>query len=327
MNIFLKAKQRQISKSLSQSYKGEEKLPFVELTSTESGAGKTHLLYAIVTTAILPRHINNVLLSGKNSAVVVIDADLRFDISRLAENAISYLLQHLNGRRKTPGSRQDQCRRITFSDANKVVGNALKHVHVIRPQSVEELSESLLTLPGYLLSGKDHSSLDRPLHSILLDSANAFYWEIRATDHEDSSKNQYKEVAQMILKIQANFGCVIVATTFSYGQTAHNSSQTAGTVLSRSSLLNSWLRLPTLRLILQCDSFRSLEDSLCVSRHSSAKSLGNRDTEATSARVWLDESQSDDWNDQIVESLSGIQGGTAFSFSIIENGVAFNNGM
>lgn len=147
-----------------------QKLPIIELTSLGPGQGKTHLLYLITALAILPRHYDGIPLHGKASAVIILDTDNRFSVPRLARVAHHHITRccvHHHGAQPT----------AIATDA--LLAAALAHVHLLRPQSHAALLTALRALPAFLASRTNPSSR-RPLHSVLLDSASAFFWPLRA---------------------------------------------------------------------------------------------------------------------------------------------------
>ena len=338
MNVFLEANQRQSVKSTHQDTRKGKRYPFVEITSDGPGSGKTHLLYYITAVAILPSHINGVSLHGKNSAVIFIDADLKFDVCRLFEVIRSYIV-HCFAVNKVAcigdtSAHQDQ---ISSIDLDEVVGSVLQHVHVVQQQSFEKLLESLRELPCYLLENSNHSSEGRRLHAILVDGISAFYWESRMGGNSDSCaffnagtsamSSPFKELVRLLHTLQASFACIIVVTTWSYKQLNPVPAGTSGLPNRRPILLSLWPNLPKVCIVTQRGFQGNLQllsrdwkyGETVTSNHLTMQ--GNYSD--TNYSAWLDESSSVDWDDQVLEALKQIRGFLRFSFMITGRGIKF----
>lgn len=135
--------------------------PVIELTSTEPGAGKTHLIYLLTALACLPRRYG-----GRNACVAIIDTEGSFDVNRLA--------QHVRHRLQTWTSGLNKAK------TREVIESALYHVYIYRPESMAELVEVVGGLPTYFFHGDSrHYSMSRRLGLIAIDTASDFYWETR----------------------------------------------------------------------------------------------------------------------------------------------------
>ncbi|PGH14974.1 hypothetical protein AJ80_05737 [Polytolypa hystricis UAMH7299] len=153
--------------------------PVLEITSSASGNGATSLLYYITALAILPPSFDGITLDGKNSAVVFLDTDYRFDAVRLHDVAMGIVRDKASAQHvplpyyhhDDDGQGPDQL--------EPMLHEALRHVHIFRPQSSHALLAAIKAIPSYLLHSTDHPSSHRALHAILLDSASAFYWQDR----------------------------------------------------------------------------------------------------------------------------------------------------
>ncbi len=165
---------------------GSENGTVIEVTGP-SCSGKTHLLYVITAQGVLPQRIG-----GREGAVVVLDADGRFDVARLYEIMMRQVEEGLRGLHDHGAGNID-------GDVECMIQEALRHVHIFQPQSLASLVATVEALPQYLLqkpssradadpsteasAGENrfprHYSSNRVLHAVLLDSASAFYWEDR----------------------------------------------------------------------------------------------------------------------------------------------------
>ncbi|KAL5116431.1 hypothetical protein ACEQ8H_005667 [Pleosporales sp. CAS-2024a] len=143
--------------------------PIVELVSPPathhaSGAGKTSLLYLIIAHAILPR---SPTLSGHNAAIILFDPLSHFSVPRLAQVMCS--LVRASSHRGAPSR----------SDMQALVSTSLQHVHVFRPPSWPALLSTLHALPDYLFTADKHQSMQRRIHSLVLDDVDAFSSSLR----------------------------------------------------------------------------------------------------------------------------------------------------
>lgn len=152
----------------------------IELTSASSAAGKTNLLYFIAAKAVLPKSYRGVELGASHAAVVFIDTNGQFDADRLLVVALGIVIQEAKNQGVDISTGPSD-----LSQLQDLVVESLKHVHVFRPRSSAELLTVLYHLPGYLLQTDDETSLvmpehhskSRPVHSLLIDSASAFYYQ------------------------------------------------------------------------------------------------------------------------------------------------------
>lgn len=211
----------------------------VELMSTQPGGGKTHLLYHLVASAVLPEHIG-----GQQSCVVIIDADGRFSVPRLVQQ----LAKLVCGRAST----------ISDDELESI----LQHVHICRTQSLASTIATAESLPAYLYDPAKHRSSDRPLAFIALDSASAFTWQARA-DSEDAAllastsesatrspqqqTSGYAELAGALQGAVRELHCPLVYTCWHRGQARTNDVYRAYTY--RSPFPPPWHGLPTVRFV------------------------------------------------------------------------------
>ncbi|OCK75666.1 hypothetical protein K432DRAFT_249079, partial [Lepidopterella palustris CBS 459.81] len=222
--------------------------PVVEFISSGPGSGKTHLLYYIASLAVLPSSYANININGKQSAIVVLDADGRFDASRLAEVMTQYIKAKLD--LSSLHKPIDATPTKVTQDQNAIRGlihSSLAHVHIFRPQSHSALLATISNLPFYLSDSTAHQSTHRPLHSIILDSASAFYWQVRAESDSPTANDRYAALTRQLALVARRFSCALLATSHSLASTSVTSTD-RGTHVLRSSLPPSWAAFPTLRL-------------------------------------------------------------------------------
>ncbi|KAF2137199.1 uncharacterized protein K452DRAFT_112169 [Aplosporella prunicola CBS 121167] len=245
LNLFAQPVQEHASSSFS-----PPKPPVVEITSLGTGAGKTHLLYLIAAIAVLPR-----IYSGKASAVVVIDTEGNFLVSRLAD----IMRQRIKSARKdmVAKGKDEEEEEEEEEEEDEVLAAALAHVHILRPDTHAALLAALAALPAYLFDPCAHCSSPRPLHSILLDSASAFFWPLRAAedgaralDPASSSSSSataaaaYAALVRQLRALQKTLECAVVATSASLPSSGPQAQARA----LRPLLPHTWTGFPTLRL-------------------------------------------------------------------------------
>lgn len=216
--------------------------PVVEISSTSSGAGKTQTLYYLAAVAILPSEFNGAKLNGRESAVVFIDSDGRFDAERLltvARGIVHKKLKSQHERAVSPSaSATEGVLEYSQEDLDALLVASLQHVHVFRPQSSVALLSTLQSLDTYLLDLARHFSSSRPLHAIIIDSASAFFWQDKLHDEvartEDIGRpydeiecerrkkksfylfDMYADLVTELKRLQRRFSCAVVYTTIAW---------------------------------------------------------------------------------------------------------------
>lgn len=180
--------------------------PVIEVLDTATGSGKTHILYHIAIVSTLPREYKAVFLDGRDSTIIFIDSDGRFDAHRLHGMMKSYITRRCNGE---PG--------LPEEDISVLVESAMRHVHIFRPNSSAEVITILQELPGYLLATEGHDSGDKRVAAVFIDSLSAFYWEDRRNETEpDSQTRELKDVLG-IREIYATIGKELAAFCKTFG--------------------------------------------------------------------------------------------------------------
>lgn len=218
----------------------------IDITGTRPGSGKTHLLYYIVTIAVLPRSYDGVNINGKETALVVIDCEDRFNVQRLAQIIASHI------------SSAESRRHLKESDIDHIVRTSLDHVHLYRPQSIHSAIATIPNISSYLLSRLAHKSGSRPLGSIILDGAGSFLWKSRADEEisrfsdEQTKRDRpivdanglYADLIQRLKTFALQFGCPVLTTSWSH----LSLSAETGNVTTRSMMPPSWNSFAKLRL-------------------------------------------------------------------------------
>ncbi|KAK6358601.1 hypothetical protein TWF730_007926 [Orbilia blumenaviensis] len=188
-----------------------DKPAIIEISSDGCGTGKTHLLYYTACMALLPPSWNGVNLEGKDTAVIFIDCDSRFDVVRMSEVIQSYIQSRILlavqfCESKQPELPQDHTEEgiqnpitssqvageeiseylallnsLTAPDVTEFVVHCLSHLHVYTPTSPSHFLEILSSIPEYLISSPSHSSHDTSMSTLIIDDISAFYWLERAS--------------------------------------------------------------------------------------------------------------------------------------------------
>ncbi|KAF2231746.1 hypothetical protein EV356DRAFT_283457 [Viridothelium virens] len=244
----------------------------IEIESPDPSQGKTQLLYFLTATIVLPTidATSQVILNGQNGAVVVLDTDSRFSVSRLAQVMQFYISLHRTPQRVASSRRQDLSPQqiIDHDDDTAFIQMCLKHVHIFYPQSFESLLATLHSLEEYLLNFDKHTSASRPLSAIILDSASAFYWQERRkredaklSIHQRTNDpsltqtiiktpqlNDYAQLRQTLKMLMKSFACPVIITTDS--NTRHLLPQSHEAILTPE-LSHPWLAFPKVRLLIR----------------------------------------------------------------------------
>lgn len=151
------------------------KPPVVSVSTDGSSSHRmgltTAFLEYLVAISILPPVIDGYSLPGKGKLVAYIDSNERFSAVRLSRALRGIASTFLNSSGSTNYTQ------ATLQDLTQI---ALDHVHVHRPQSSHQLLATLHSLTEYLLRKQEHKSFERSVGLIVLDSADAFYWQDRA---------------------------------------------------------------------------------------------------------------------------------------------------
>lgn len=285
----------------------------IQLTSSRSGVGKTILLYHLSAISVFP-----VSLNGNGGAVVWIDTDGRFSALRLAQAALHLL----------PAS--------TGNENDRIVQEALSHVHVFKPQSAAQLIETLKALPDYLLSRTQHYSQQRNLRSVILNSATAFYWADRA-DAEiarlsepgaSHSASMSSSVISQLRNIEKSFSCTVLFTTDATlqrrgrGRTDANERTVADSPLPPQNdqiVQDPWASFATLTLDVHRSQVPQFASALTIeecSRDQPRRIVAVKRGRHRAQVVWTgDESQ------EVRQGIRSLHNGEGFTFRITDHGV------
>ncbi|KAJ5692757.1 hypothetical protein N7462_002180 [Penicillium macrosclerotiorum] len=329
--------------------------PVIEISSSLSGAGKSQLLYYLTARAILPQYYGNVHVSGRESAVVWIDTDDRFNADRLRSVAHGILKpdRESSDDDNTEPSDVDSTE-LSEEDIGMILASSLQHVHVFRPQSSSALLATLYGLDSYLYDLKRHFSASRPLHMIAIDSATAFLWQDKLRDEvartedigrpraevdEERERKQsfyfsdiYAELVNELKRLQSLFGCsVVYTTTVSGGRPSAMDTGASGPLDSydrgpsqkpslRPALPAPWGAFPVLRIVVHRDTVRPFPPA--ISAHDSRKDAPSRQKIVRQGKfsAWVNSWGREEWPRRVVDGINAHNGG-CFSFYVRETGV------
>ena len=133
-----------------------------------SGSGKTRLVYDAIISCILPARHSGIELGGWNQAAMVLDTDETFDVRQLC--------QLLDARINAAAEEE------SMTDDSNVMGvqdEALRNLHIFRPQSSTQVAATLMHLPRY--HWDEPHIQHREIGLLVIDSLSTFYWEDRFT--------------------------------------------------------------------------------------------------------------------------------------------------
>jgi hypothetical protein len=243
-------------------------LPVLEICSENTGAGKSQLIYYIIAMAILPDIHSATMLDGKNSAVILLNTEAHFDVERLVQIMTSLI--------------ESKASETPITNIQDLIERSLQHLHIFQPRSMSAMLDTLSSLQVYLFDLSAHFSSQRAIHSIIIDSASAFYWETRAALENERvatldatapgastsamarpSPNSYALLVNRLRSLQQTFNCAVIAATtaFTYKDAA-TGDRTIRTLPA------PWASFPTAKLLLKREEVRkfaigiSWEDAL-----------------------------------------------------------------
>lgn len=284
----------------------KQKPPCVEIASPEGGDGKTHLLYYLITIAILPVSIGGLHLGGLQSAVLYVDCDGDFSITRL----ITIIKHHVTTCIRN--SQREGLSSVTPSaaDLTMTIEHALHHLHIFSPQSMAALVKTVDSIPTYVYNAGRHVSMHRRVHSVMLDSATAFHWADRSdTDTANipssveeagqrmrpKAESGYPKLRSSLSSLSQELACPIIYTT---GNLFHKTLSGQTRALP-SSLPKSWLSFPTLRLIMKRNEIRGFP--MAISAEEAARDAKDRNEAVAQGSFTLvvNDEYSEEWSAEV----------------------------
>jgi len=204
------------------------------------------------------------------------------------------------------------------------------------------LLATLNAIPTYLFDATAHHSIHRSLHSIILDSASAFYWPMRAEEemaklgsrlHEPSdgaaaasavpgTTTPWTQLARHLRRLQQMFDCAVLYTTISLSPSPAPSfapSSRRDIPSLRPALPGPMAHLPTLRLVLARAVVPPFAPGMAV--RDALGERGKRQEIVQKGRFWASVNGWDRevWGREVSEGLGRI--GWGFGFRVKGAGV------
>jgi len=200
------------------------------------------------------------------------------------------------------------------ADLDLKVEDALQHIHIFSPQSMQSLIETIKQLPEYLFNQSLHKSMNRKAHSIIIDSATAFYWRdrqdcdiVKAMAGPNSNYDQpnYLTLKVVLYSLAKQLHCPIIYTTsnmFGLKIPTESIRELAP------SLPRSWHTFPDLRLLVQRRTAHSLPPT--TSADEAIRDSKERPEVIAKAmfKITINEYGKEDWSDRIREMLNNVGG-------------------
>lgn len=319
------------------------KPPVIEISSPSSGGGKSQLLYYLAVIAVLPSSFKGKKVGGRDGAVVLLDTDGRLDVKRLYEIAEGIIRHSLRASPTGTGSNEATEASVTAS----LIRDSLQHVHIFRPQTSSSLLATLKALDKYLLEVSRHRSSTRPLHTVLLDSASAFYWQDRLRDDvartqeigrnaadikQDREQRKtfylnvlYQDIASELRRIQAIFECSVIYTTWGLNRSSDKSAPYAhlwsGPPSFKPHLPSPWNNFPNLRLVVQRDTVRPYPATSTYTEIERDAPIRQGVVKHGKFSAWVDTWGSEYWPESISSALRTMPDNGAFPFWVRKDGV------
>lgn len=173
------------------------------------GSGKTHLLYFLVATCVLPANHLSLPVGGWNKAAFILDLDGHFQISRFHDILVNRLQQFL-----------------PTLDVTSCVERCLSYTHIFRPTSSGHLAATLLHLQRY----HTKHCPDVDLGMVAVHSIGAFMWFDRFTAEQLRSTSAKVgampslEIFSSLERLRVDNGLSIVLTDWGLSQQVQSAS-------------------------------------------------------------------------------------------------------
>lgn len=188
-------------------------------THHASSAGKSSLVYLIITHAVLPPVFSGIPLDGHAAAVVLIDPLRHFSAARLAQ----VMLQHIAAAFKQHGKKNLFTTADTKREVLTLIKRSLTHLHILHPPTWDALLANLRSLPDYLFDTQRHQSMHRRIHSIIIEDLSIFAFPLRSA-HTGASNPLTTASARLtsaLSRLATQLSCAVVVTGVSATPTAY----------------------------------------------------------------------------------------------------------
>ncbi|KAL8927008.1 MAG: hypothetical protein Q9208_002553 [Pyrenodesmia sp. 3 TL-2023] len=272
---------------------------------------------------LLPAKHGDVILGGKESAVVVFDLGNNLSMLRLQKIMANHVQSSL-GRSSEP---------FPVATVNSIVRCSLEHLHVVRPQTSVSLLATLTNLHLHLFNTASHVSANRSVGSIIVHSVDAFLWQDRLDDAEDQASDtgfvqktslissRFRDLVAHLRRLQTDFSCLIIATSSALSTTAYTRIDGQMVPVLRSHVPNVWRNFVTVRLIVQRDTVRKFPLGISVEEAVAEASQRREAIDKSVFSARLDWSESDDWREETRAALRAMEGVGKIIFKITASGV------
>lgn len=271
--------------------------------------------------SLLPQEYNGKSLSGKGSAVVLLDLSNKFSILRLH----AVMRDHI--------TRSFVDSMLPEDEITSLISDSLTHLHVFRPHSTPSLLASLSALPSYLLAQPStHLSSNQPIGLLAIDGLSAFLWQDRLDADEEVGPytsntaekannslflQRYRALVSSLRHIQHLFSCTVIATNWSLAPTTNVSGHRA----LRPHLPSAWNNFCTLKVVVERDKVKKFGPGMSVEE--AAKEAGQRweAVERSAFSGWVNWWESEDWREEVREGVRHLHEESCFSFKVTETDV------
>lgn len=299
------------------------KASVIELCAVAPCSGKTQLLYHIASTCLLPMVHGEAAIGGKNAAVVWIDTDSRFDITRLHTILRSQFSAHATQAN------------IPQQDIDNLATDSLQHLHVFCPQSSISLVATIQSIPDYLFTPNKHYSSARTLQAIIISNISAFLYQDRldadvyyspdtagaaSAAHQSSSNlfaQRYRDIVHALRAVQTMLSCTIVA-----GNSALSPLQ-PGTFGSkvRPHLPAAWSAFCTLKVSVAREQIPKFVSGLSAEEARTEAEARMTAVRKSGFSGWVDSWGIEGWESGVREALEALRNKGAFRFRIDKDGI------
>ncbi|KAI0931927.1 hypothetical protein AcW1_000800 [Taiwanofungus camphoratus] len=190
-----------------------------------AACGKSHLLYHLLMTCIIPSNYRSINLGGWDKAAVLFDTDGTFNIGRFQKLLVSRLSRSMS--LATHSDKPSVTSQFASLPVEDLASHCLTRLHIFRPTSSFQLAATLLHLPTYHSTTASLQSVE--IGILAIDSLSAFYWkdrfaleQIRSTESSSgpsvlamgSSSGPLHHVLTALQKFRVSHGPVMVMTNW-----------------------------------------------------------------------------------------------------------------
>lgn len=324
----------------------QKKPPVIEISSPNSGGGKSQLIYYLAALCVLPATFKGRKTGGRDGAVVLLDTDGKLDIRRLYQIAEGVVWHSLRANTRQNATAEGAM--MSENELRSLLHDSLQHIHVFRPQTSSSLLATLKSLDKYLLDVARHHSAARPLHAVFLDSASAFYWQDRmrdevtrteeigrsaadiANDRDQRKKFHmnvlYRDLVVELRRIQSIFDCSLIFTTWGLFRAPRDRNAPyahlwTGPPSFRPHLPPPWGKFAHLRLVVQRDSVRPYPVTSSLADIERDAPIRQAVVRQGKFSAWVDTWGKEDWPSGLISALRSMPENGGFPFWIREDGV------